>query len=440
MLKNEGSCNDENVVLLKRFKASDRESRKDASVLESMTVRAKSNKYQPFERERINSSSSPIKHFITSKKLESTQSERRKIRGFDKELSEGDKRLTRAKDSGSRRWQYNSVVRGKLDSTADSYSDTEGQTWNDNIIWVKGNCLQRDDEEPLDLWFRTVKQSVKSTVERKESMLDEVAEEEIELELVLERLGLSKKKRVDCRSNKVRKAQLTSSAQPNPVKPSKVAKKYPKKRILKALPTSGTTDSGDVIKDKRRRVEPSGELGEKVAPLVKGMWLGIVEEKSELKKVNVELEKELARSRADALKDIKQLKASHVVAIGQLQEEDEKEAETVGVVDGLDGVSRQTVLDNQGDDVDLPEGGMRRMKEANENREDQYAKAHFRLVKLTQAVSDLTLQVKVKDVEINKGLKELAEERAGANEMKIYRKGRQAEGSSRKSIGFRSRS
>ncbi|KAF6141420.1 hypothetical protein GIB67_021236 [Kingdonia uniflora] len=71
-----------------------------------------------------------------------------------------------------------------------------GRTWNDKIVWVKGNCLQRDDEEPLGLRFRTVKQSVKSKVERKESMLDEVMEEETELELVLEGLSLSRKKKV----------------------------------------------------------------------------------------------------------------------------------------------------------------------------------------------------------------------------------------------------
>ncbi|KAF6176408.1 hypothetical protein GIB67_010856 [Kingdonia uniflora] len=135
--------------------------------------------------------SSPNKRLIT-KNLESTQRERQKIRGVEKELSEGDKRLKRADDLGSHKWQYSSVVRGKPGSTADSHSDTEAfRTWNDNIIWVKGNCLQRDDKELLDHRFRSVKQSVKSTVERKESLLDEVAVVETELELVLGELGLS---------------------------------------------------------------------------------------------------------------------------------------------------------------------------------------------------------------------------------------------------------
>ncbi|KAF6140308.1 hypothetical protein GIB67_014551 [Kingdonia uniflora] len=243
------------------------------------------------------------------------------------------------------------------------------------------------------------------------------------------------------------------------------------------LPASGTTGSSEVAKDKRRKVEPLGESGEKVvkgrfaamddlkeveerdrlavlhgeedtskmvARLVKGIWLSIEEEKTKLKKVNIELEKELARSRTDALMEVRQLKASHAVAIGYSEEEvdaikadiyTEEEEEAVGIVDGLDGVYRQTMLGDQGDDVRLPEDGREkveldlscsreddvlmcnrefteqfdRMKEASENIEDQHVKAHFRLVELTQAVSDLTLQVEEKDAKINKGLKELAE-------------------------------
>ncbi|KAF6152910.1 hypothetical protein GIB67_039617 [Kingdonia uniflora] len=524
------------------------ESGKYASVQELRTVRARSIKCQLLERERINSaSSSPIKSFTTLKNLESTQREIQKIRGFDKDLSEGDKWLMRAKDSGSRRWLHSSVMREKLDVTSDSHSDTEakvavgrkwgkcvefsgrqfrgcavaereeyfylladlevkkldrgidesilleyfdgdvqsclsagflcylsqleyrlnlpltnlakgimiaigacpvqlngnmwevitvcdhlnekwqkegkvrritpvdvlqfygvknfkasgglyfcasvtrhrffdmnsaGRTWNDNIIWVKVNCLQKDDEEPLNLRFRTVKQSGKSKVKRKEFLLNEVAAEKTELKLVL------------------------VLVQPNPVVPRKIALKYPKKRMLKALLASDTPGSGEVTKFKRRRVEPSGESRDKVAEvrsaavdglkeveerarlavlhgeedlrkmaarLVKGIWLGIEEEKSKLKKANVELEKELARSRTNALKEVRQLKASHAVAIGYSEEEvdaikadtyveekDEEEAKTVGIVDGLDDVSCQTALDNHGDDVELPEGGSKK--------------------------------------------------------------------------------
>ncbi|KAF6139088.1 hypothetical protein GIB67_010814, partial [Kingdonia uniflora] len=370
-----------------------------------------------------------------------------------------------------------------------------GRTLNDNIIWVKGNCIQRDDEEPLDLRFRSVKQSKCEVQSGKERILvGRSAEEETELELILEELGLSRKKRVNSRSNKARMAQSTNLAQPNPVKLRKVAQLFPKKRMLKTLPASGTTGSGEVVKEKRRRVKPSGESGEKVVEgrsalvddlkeveervvrLVKGMWLGIEEERSKLKKVKSELEKDLARTKTEAIKEVRQMKAPHVVVIGQLQVEakanleemveecdrlgrylmlkgyseeevdaikadtyieveDEEGAGMVGIVDDLDGISKQTVLDNQGDDVELLMGGSEkvkldlsrarednvlmcdqefaeqfdRMKEANVNKDDQYVKTHFRPEKFNQAVPDLTLQVEEKDSEIKKGLEELSE-------------------------------
>ncbi|KAF6173617.1 hypothetical protein GIB67_022976, partial [Kingdonia uniflora] len=238
---------------------------------------------------------------------------------------------------------------------------------------------------------------VKSTVERKESLLDEVAEEETEL-----KLGLMKEKRQvsgeEARTNPSKTPGTDSSAQPNPVKPSKVALKYPKKQMLKALPASGATESGEVKKEKRMRVESSTEKVTEVARFVKGIWLGIEEEKSKTKKAKCKLEKELAQAKTEAMKGVRQLKAFHIMAIGKLkvkakanldemveehdrlgrhlmlkgyseeevdaikadtyaEDGDDEEVEAVGVVDGLDGISRQTVLDNQGDDVEFPEGG-----------------------------------------------------------------------------------
>ncbi|KAF6139580.1 hypothetical protein GIB67_015537 [Kingdonia uniflora] len=124
---------------------------------------------------------------------------------------------------------------------------------------------------------------MKSIVERKESLLGKIAEEETELKLILEELGLSRKKRVDSRSNNVRKAQSISSM-------------------------AGV--------DEGKRGEDTSKM---VACLIKGMWLGIEEEKSELKKAKRKLEKDLARVKTEAMKEVRQLKASHVVAIGQLQ-------------------------------------------------------------------------------------------------------------------------
>ncbi|KAF6162717.1 hypothetical protein GIB67_022376 [Kingdonia uniflora] len=268
-----------------------------------------------------------------------------------------------------------------------------GRTWNEDVIWVKGNCIQRDDEKLLDLRFRSVKQSVKSTVEWKKSLLDEVEEEETELELVLGELGLSKKKRVESRLKKVVKAQFTRSM----IDVDERKRQTSGEEIKMALPASGTTVSGEVTQGKRRRVKPLGDSREKVveersasvddlkevARLVKGIWLGIEEQESNLKKAKNELEKNLARAKAESLKEIRQLKAVHTVAIGQLQvvtkanldetdeehdrlgchlmlkgysleevdaikadtyiEEEEEEAEVLGVMDGLDGVSPQTV-------------------------------------------------------------------------------------------------
>ncbi|KAF6137396.1 hypothetical protein GIB67_036433 [Kingdonia uniflora] len=211
-----------------------------------------------------------------------------------------------------------------------------------------------------------------------------------------------------------------------------------------------------------------------VVRLVKGIWLGIKKDKSELKKVETKANVDEVVEEHDRLgchlmlKGYSEEEVDAIKPDTYVEEEDEEEVEAVSIVDGLDGISHQMVLDNQGDDVELPEGGIEkalremslkikdletglarerktstamlsaqaklqveldssrsceddvlmcnrefaeqfdRMKEVNENREDQYVKAHFRLVELTQAISDLTLQVEEKDAEIIKGLKELA--------------------------------
>ncbi|KAF6145710.1 hypothetical protein GIB67_010671 [Kingdonia uniflora] len=229
--------------------------------------------------------------------------------------------------------------------------------------------------------------------------------------------------------------------------------------MLKAPPASGTTGSGEVAKDKRRRVEPSGESGEKIAEgrfslvddlkeveemarlavlqgeedmskmvarLVKGIWLGIEEEKSELKKVNVELEKELARSRDDTLKEVKlgrhlmlkdysEEEAYAIKANTYFEEEDEEEAEAVGIMDCLDGVSRQIVLDNQGDDVELSEGGsekiVRKISLKIYDLESGVARQRETSKALLSVQAELPLQSQVEEIysEIKNGLKELTE-------------------------------
>ncbi|KAF6168076.1 hypothetical protein GIB67_011461 [Kingdonia uniflora] len=375
---------------------------------------------------------------------------------------------------------------------------------------------------------------VKSTVERKESLLDEFVEERTELELVLGELGLSKKKIVKSKSKKIAKAQSARSiasvnegtrqtsrdkvrakipgscslAQLN-LTTSKIAQKFLKRQIKKVMPTSGAIVSE--VKDRAKIAILHGkeDTSQMVARLVEGIWLVIEEQESKLKKTKSELEKNLARAKTDTLKEVKQLKVAHAVAINQLQveekanldemaeerdklghhlilkdyseeevdaikvntyaEEEEEEAGILGVVDGFDGVSPQIVLDNQGDDVELPEDGgekvvketslrinnlefglareletskvllsaqvelqveldasrahedyalmcnqefmeqFDKMKEANENSEDRFIKVHFRLEKLNQIISYLTRQVEEKDSRIKKGLEDLSE-------------------------------
>ncbi|KAF6140687.1 hypothetical protein GIB67_013980 [Kingdonia uniflora] len=334
-------------------------------------------------------------------------------------------------------WEYNRVVRGKLESIANSHPDTEG---------------------------------VKSTVERKESLLDEVVEEETELKLVLRELGLSRKKRIESRSKKVAKAQST--------------------RFMKGV---NEGKSGKVTQGKRKRVEPLGGSGEKVTEgrsasvdhlkeVEERARLAILQGKedtsqmeSELKKVESKLEKNLVGAKTEALKEVKQLKASHTVAIGQLQVEtkanldemveerdrlgchlmlkgcsqekvdaikddtyaevEEEEAEVVRemslrINDLESGLARErktskALLSAQVElQVELDASRVRedhalmcnrefveqfdRIKEANENREDQYVKVQFRLKKLNQVISNLTRPVEEKDSRIKKGLRDLS--------------------------------
>ncbi|KAF6149029.1 hypothetical protein GIB67_030496 [Kingdonia uniflora] len=63
-----------------------------------------------------------------------------------------------------------------------------GRVWNDNLIWVKGDCHQREDEEPMDLIYKTLKKGS-------------------ELEIVLEEHEISRFKRANSRSEKVQKFQ-----------------------------------------------------------------------------------------------------------------------------------------------------------------------------------------------------------------------------------------
>ncbi|KAF6140336.1 hypothetical protein GIB67_011355 [Kingdonia uniflora] len=82
-----------------------------------------------------------------------------------------------------------------------------GRVWNDNLLWVSGECLQRSDEEPLELNNRTITKGISYKVSRKESLIDTIAKEGTELDVVLKELEISRFKRVASKDDKVRRSQ-----------------------------------------------------------------------------------------------------------------------------------------------------------------------------------------------------------------------------------------
>ncbi|KAF6158535.1 hypothetical protein GIB67_040049 [Kingdonia uniflora] len=302
---------------------------------------------------------------------------------------------------------------------------------------------------------------------------------------------------------------------------SKLARTFPKNQMLKRPSTSGTTGSGKAVK--KRRVEPSEMSGMKLVEdrpiaeddlkgvekkarlatlhkeeemskmavrLINGICLGVEEERAELKRKKVELERNVGRLKNDLLKERKRMEtlmASQVVEINNLhaeartnlkevvaehdrlgrhivskgfsedevdaikadtyvEEEGDEEIEdvVVGIVNGLDSISPQMVRDNQGDDNERPKGETEkielqsarlheddarqcnqefteefdRMREANEDREDQHVKVHFKLVEATQTAVDLARQIEEKDAEIDKGQNEFTKLKEHAAKLK----------------------
>ncbi|KAF6150811.1 hypothetical protein GIB67_020894 [Kingdonia uniflora] len=82
-----------------------------------------------------------------------------------------------------------------------------GRVWNNNLLWVSSECLQRSDEEPLELNNRTITKGINCKVSRKESFIDVAAREGTELEAVLKELEISRFKMVASKDVKVRRSQ-----------------------------------------------------------------------------------------------------------------------------------------------------------------------------------------------------------------------------------------
>ncbi|KAF6135252.1 hypothetical protein GIB67_035323, partial [Kingdonia uniflora] len=306
-------------------------------------------------------------------------------------------------------------------------------------------------------------------VTRKESLLDKVVQEETELEAVLEDLGISRKKRVNNRVEKVQKSHSTrlmtsaggrknkgtdgerqanlpkaprvDTGLPESITLSKLARTFPKRQMLKRPGASRAMESGEAAEKKKKR---------RAASLMKGICLRIEEERAELKKKKAELERRIARLKSDLSKEGKRLealKASQVVKINKLRAEErvdldeveairtdtyveEEEAEDdvvgVGVLDRLDGMSPRTVelesarlceVDARQCNHEFAEE-FDRMREANKNREDQHVKMYFKFVEATKTAVDLAQQIEESDTKIEKGQKELEELKEHAAKLK----------------------
>ncbi|KAF6172173.1 hypothetical protein GIB67_024795 [Kingdonia uniflora] len=286
-------------------------------------------------------------------------------------------------------------------------------------------------------------------VERKESLLNKVTLEETELEAVLEDFGISMKKRVNSRVEKVLKSQSTrlmTSADSSKKKGTDRERQasLPKTSGMdKGLPESFTSNKGWLDRGGREgqvaALRGEEELSKMAARLMKGICVGVEEERARLKRENVELERN-ARLDLEEVEAERDRLGRHLMSKGYSEEEvdairadtyveEEDEDDVVGVVNGLDGVPPQTVRNNEWDDNEHPDTEIEkvelesvhlredealqfnqefvkefdRMKEANEDREDQQVKVHIKLVEAIQTVVDLSRKIDEKDVKIEKG-------------------------------------
>ncbi|KAF6154811.1 hypothetical protein GIB67_032423, partial [Kingdonia uniflora] len=133
-----------------------------------------------------------------------------------------------------------------------------GRVWNNNLLWVSGECFQRSDEDPLELNNRTITKGISCKVSRKESFIDYVVEEGSELEVVLKKLGINRFKRVVSKDDKlVRLNEIPDGPVNIATVSSTVIRNLAKRKAIKrgAASRSATSDSVD-DSSKRRKVTP----------------------------------------------------------------------------------------------------------------------------------------------------------------------------------------
>ncbi|KAF6147580.1 hypothetical protein GIB67_035337 [Kingdonia uniflora] len=135
-----------------------------------------------------------------------------------------------------------------------------GRVWNDNLLWVSGECLHRSDEEPLELNNRTITKGINCKVSRKESFIDVVAREGNELEAVLKELKISRFKRVASKGDKLaRLNEILNGPVDMASVSSTVVRNLEKRKAVKrgVAPRSVTSISVDDSSKRRKVTSPT---------------------------------------------------------------------------------------------------------------------------------------------------------------------------------------
>ncbi|KAF6164709.1 hypothetical protein GIB67_040961 [Kingdonia uniflora] len=148
------------------------------------------------------------------------------------------------------------------------------------------------------------------------------------------------------------------------------------------------------------RVEPLGGSREKVAE-VRSVLVDDLKEVEERAKLAILQGKE----------DTSQMEEVDAIKADTYAKEEEEEARLLEVVNGLDGVLPQTVLDNQGDDVELLEDGSEKVVKEKSFRINDLESILSKEIETSKALlfAQAELKVQEKDSWIKKGLEDLSE-------------------------------
>ncbi|KAF6168223.1 hypothetical protein GIB67_011608 [Kingdonia uniflora] len=134
-----------------------------------------------------------------------------------------------------------------------------GRVWNDNILWVSGECLQRSNEEPLELNNKTITEGINCKVSRKESFIDVISWEGTELEAVHKELEMSRFTKVASKDDKLARVnEILDEPVDVATVSSTVVRNLAKRKAVKmgAVPRSVTSVSVDDSSKRRKVTSP----------------------------------------------------------------------------------------------------------------------------------------------------------------------------------------